>query len=794
MTPVIFTRLLTPNSFSTKTVFIASSLFMAGVFAADLFLPADIRLHVLYIFPLAFIALHCEQASMVAGGLVLSFAFQLLTFFMDDMSLGTLATDIVIAFAASALTIVLSRIARQREKALRSSHDTLRSILDTSLDGFWHADTQGNLFDVNPAYCKHSGYTREELLGLKITDLEVAGNAANISGLMQYINERDNGLFEFTHRRKDGSIWHVEASITYHNESRQFYVFLRDITGRKQAEEERRIAAIAFDSHAGMIITDASGNILMVNRSFTQITGYSATEAIGKTPALLKSGRQDREFYQRMWNTLSERGHWQGEMWNKCKNGSIYAELLTITAVTAPDGSITHYVGTFSDITQSKATEAEIHRLAYYDPLTQLPNRRLLQDRLSQALIATARSGLYGSLLFIDLDHFKTLNDTRGHDAGDLLLQHVAQRLVTCVREGDTVARLGGDEFVVMLEGLNKNPLEAATLAETVGEKILAALNQPYMLADYEHSSTPSIGATLFGGEPITSEELLKQADLAMYQSKTAGRNTLSFFDPVMQSSVSERAALEFDLRSAVSHQQFVLYYQPQVIGNGRLTGAEALVRWQHPMRGMVSPADFIPLAEETGLILPLGLWVLETACTQLAKWAHKKNMEHLTLAVNVSASQIQQADFVDQIIAVISRTGANPNRLKLELTESMLVSDVEDIIAKMSILKARGVGFSLDDFGTGYSSLSYLKRLPLDQLKIDQSFVRDILVDSNDAAIAKMVITLSESLGLTVIAEGVEIESQREFLARHGCHAYQGYFFSRPLPIDGFDEFAQRV
>jgi diguanylate cyclase (GGDEF)-like protein len=396
--------------------------------------------------------------------------------------------------------------------------------------------------------------------------------------------------------------------------------------------------------------------------------------------------------------------------------------------------------------------------------------------------------------MFIDLDHFKTLNDTLGHDKGDLLLQQVAQRLVSCVREGDTVARLGGDEFVVMLEGLSKNPAEAATQAETSGEKILAVLGQPYLLAGYENRSTPSIGVTLLSGHQTSIEELLKQADLAMYQSKSAGRNTLRFFDPGMQAMVADHAALEAELREAVKQQQFVVYYQPQVVGTGRLTGAEALVRWQHPQRGIVSPGEFISLAEETGLILPLGQWVLETACTQLAKWATQPDTAQLTIAVNICASQLHQADFVDRVMAVLGRTGANPKMLKLELTESLLVTHVENTITKMNALKAQGVGFSLDDFGTGYSSLSYLKRLPLDQLKIDRGFVRDLLVDPNDAAIAKMVIALAESLGLTVIAEGVEIEAQRDFLAHLGCHSYQGYLFSRPIPLDEFEKFSKRV
>jgi diguanylate cyclase (GGDEF)-like protein/PAS domain S-box-containing protein len=566
------------------------------------------------------------------------------------------------------------------------------------------------------------------------------------------------------------------------------------VEAQQRSVAQLRIAATAFESQEGMMITDANNVILQVNRAFTEITGYTAEEAVGQTPRLLSSGRHDTAFYAQMWESIKHIGGWQGEIWDRRKNGEIYPKWVTITAVKSDDGTVTQYVGTQVDITARKAAEDEIQHLAFYDQLTRLPNRRLLLERLQQALASSARSGHRWAMLFIDLDHFKTLNDTLGHDKGDLLLQQVAQRLVTCVRQGDTVARLGGDEFVAMLEGLSENPEEAVTQTETLGERILATLSQPYLLAGHEHRSTASIGVTVFSGHQTSIDELLKQADLAMYQSKTAGRNTLRFFDSEMQAIVTDRAALESDLREALRQQQFLLYYQPQVVGDGRLTGAEVLVRWQHPRRGMVSPAVFIPLAEETGLILQLGHWMLENACAQLAKWAAQPNTAHLSLAVNVSANQLHQAGFVDLVLAVLGRTGANPQRLKLELTESLLLSNVENTIAKMTALKAQGVSFSLDDFGTGYSSLSYLKRLPLDQLKIDQSFVRDILIDPNDAAIAKMVVALADSLGLTVIAEGVEIEAQRDLLARLGCHAYQGYLFSRPLPLDQFEEFVKRV
>jgi predicted signal transduction protein with EAL and GGDEF domain len=362
------------------------------------------------------------------------------------------------------------------------------------------------------------------------------------------------------------------------------------------------------------------------------------------------------------------------------------------------------------------------------------------------------------------------------------------------VRQDDTVARLGGDEFVIILVGLGMSQREAATRTEGVAEKILAALNRPYQLGDIAHRSTASIGIALFRGPLMAIDELMKQADLTLYKAKAAGRNTLRFFDPAMEVAVKERAALESDLRAALEAQQFLLHYQAQVAGGGRITGAEVLVRWQHPERGMVSPADFIPLAEETGLILPLGHWVLATACAQLVKWATQPALADLTVAVNVSPHQFRQPDFVDEVLAIVKSSGANPHRLKLELTESLLVHNVQDVIEKMYALKAKGVGFALDDFGTGYSSLSYLKRLPLDHLKIDQSFVRDVLIDPNDAVIARTVVALAQSLGLGVIAEGVETEAQRDFLARSGCHAYQGYFFSRPLPVDGFEAFARRA
>ncbi len=420
--------------------------------------------------------------------------------------------------------------------------------------------------------------------------------------------------------------------------------------------------------------------------------------------------------------------------------------------------------------------QRDLESLVGQDPLTGLPNRRLLLDRLKQALATSARSGQSGALIFLDLDNFKSLNDTRGHDAGDLLLQQVGQRLVAVTRDGDTVARLGGDEFVLVLGNLSPAPNDAALQAEVVGEKIRTSLNEEYVIGTYRHHCSPSIGICLFSGRQETHEELMKRADLAMYQAKAAGRNNIQFFDPHMQQAVTTRVSLEAELRLALKLGQFQLHYQPQMDSLGRVTGAEALIRWRHPVRGMVSPAEFIPVAEDTRLILPMGRWVLEAACTQLAGWARHPDLADLTIAVNVSAMQIALPNFVEQVLDVLHQTGARPDRLKLELTEGMLLKNAEEVIAKMSNLRARNVTFSLDDFGTGYSSLSYLKRLPLDQLKIDQSFVRDLLVDTDDAAIAKTIIALGDSLGLAVIAEGVETQAQRDVLAHHGKHAVNPY------------------
>ena len=679
----------------------------------------------------------------------------------------------------------------KNEAILRLHHEALGAISQ----GVWIADAELGITYANPAFEAISGYSESEILGQTPFFL-LHSNGETLATLGETLLSGRSFYGQLANFRKDGTPFWGDLSINpvrnLAGNSTHFVGVIRDITEHRMLQQELRIAATAFESLHGVMVTNTKGLILRVNKAFTEMTGYQAEEVVGKSPSILKSGRHEAAFYADMWRQLEVAGAWYGEIWDRRKNGEIFPKWQTISAVKGADGVITHYVAAFSDISESKAAEQEIRNLAFYDPLTQLPNRRLLIDRLQHALIAGARNNRNGALLFIDLDNFKTLNDTHGHEMGDLLLKQVTGRLTECVRGGDTVARLGGDEFVLIFEDLSADRLEAAAQAEIVAEKILDALNQPYILGCEEYQSTASIGVTLFSNNDASVDDLLRQADLAMYQSKDAGRNSLRFFQPDMQATVAARSAMESALRKGLRENQLLLHYQPQVNAAGRVTGAEALVRWQHPERGMVSPADFIPLAEQTGLILPLGLWVLQTACDQLATWASQPRLAQLTLAVNVSARQFRQPDFVSQVLDLLAETGANPAQLKLELTESMLVDNVQTIIEKMSALKEKGVGFSLDDFGTGYSSLTYLKRLPLDQLKIDQSFVREVLSNQNDAAIARTVVALAQSLSLGVIAEGVETLAQRDFLAASGCLSYQGYFFSRPLPIDDFNAYAQ--
>jgi diguanylate cyclase (GGDEF)-like protein/PAS domain S-box-containing protein len=575
-------------------------------------------------------------------------------------------------------------------------------------------------------------------------------------------------------------------------------VLEEDIQARKQAEEKLAEAMAALQtsearyrtafqtSPDGVVITSLEdGSVIDINQGFIRILGYQPEDVIGRNLSKARhwvDPEKRVEFFESLRRNKALRDfearfyHKTGEIvW-----GQLSASLIDLNGVSC-------VLIIFRDITAAKTAEERIRSLSLYDALTNLPNRRSLMERLGKALTGANNSQRKKALLFVDLDHFKPLNDKLGSPVGDLLLQQVARRLRGCVHDSDAVTRFGGDEFLVLLEDLSEVAEDAAARAEDVAKRILVALGQPYTVDLFNCSCTASIGITVFDDRHSGADEVLSQADFAMGQAKAAGRNVVRFFSKPLQAAVNARAALVADLRLAVDYGEFQLYYQPQVDGS-RLTGAEALIRWNHAKRGLVSPGTFIPLAEETGLILPIGDWVLETACRQIAAWVERKQMKALTISVNVSAKQFHEHDFVPKVLRTLERTGADPIHLELEVTESILVENVEAVISKMTELKTHGIRFSLDDFGTGYSSLSYLKRLPLNKLKIDISFVRDILVDANSGTIAQTVIALGRAMGLLVIAEGVEFEEQREFLANLGCSSYQGYLFSRPLAGEDFE------
>ena len=685
--------------------------------------------------------------------------------------------------------------------ALRASEAHYRTVFQTSLDGICISRLKDGLYiDANNAFLHLMGYEREEIIGHSSLELNFWANPEVRQEMAKTLGRKLNLKDVRTQfiRKNGDRLWiQVSASPIQIEGVSCVLSVVRDISAAKAAEE--RLAQVqqelrasetryrtAFQTSLDSININRliDGSFVDCNQAFLDSLGYSREEVIGRTSIELNiwTNARDRQNLIEMLRQTGSSRNLEAQF--RKKNGDIVWGQMSASLIEI-DG-VPCILSISRDISGAKLAEDEIRNLAFYDTLTNLPNRRLVSERLRQSLVASTRSKRKGALLFIDLDNFKTLNDTLGHRTGDLLLQEVARRLSGCTRDSDTVARLGGDEFVVILEDLSENEEEAASQAKHIAEKILSSVRRTYVLAGHECVSSSSIGITIFGDQTDTIDEVLQQADIAMYQAKAAGRNTLHFFAPALQAAISARASMEEDLRLAIGSSQFQLYYQPQV-ESGALIGAEALLRWHHPLRGLLPPGDFIPLAEESGLILLLGEWVLETACRQIAEWSKWRETAHITIAVNISARQLRQPDFVDQVLRVLDRTGANPKNLDLELTESMLVENIEDVIAKMTLLKAHGLRFSLDDFGTGYSSLSYLKRLPLNQLKIDRSFVHDMLVDLTSAAIARAVISLTKAMGLSVIAEGVETEQQRDFLAALGCRAFQGFLFSPPLPLADF-------
>jgi diguanylate cyclase (GGDEF)-like protein/PAS domain S-box-containing protein len=676
---------------------------------------------------------------------------------------------------------------------LRERESQLNTLFRTIPDVVWVKDMGGRYTRCNPPFERLFGVDQREVVGKTDYDFAPREMAERYrAGDLRAIEtgEIQSEEFETLAANGDARLYEVLKAPLRDETGETIGVvgIARDVSERRKSDEQLRVAATAFEAQEGIVILDSDKRILRVNHAFVEMTGHVADDVVGKTPQQIARDPRAGPLLSDIDERVARDGFWRGEMPAQRSSGEFFPAWATVATVRGARGEATHYVVTMTDVTERKRAEKEIVNLAYYDRLTGLPNRRLLHDRLEQALAGSARNGRHGALLFIDLDNFKLINETSGHEIGDKLLVEVAQRLSECLGAAGGAARVGGDEFVALVEDLSEDRHEAAALAKKTGEMILAALNAPYALPCGVRHSSPSIGVAIFSGGGDTCEELLKQADIAMYEAKAAGRNALRFFDPDMQATLAQRAEAEAALRLAIRERHFVLHYQPQVDCDGEWIGAEALLRWAHPERGLVAPCEFIPLAEETGLIVPIGDWVLETACQQLKAWAADCRSRDLHLSVNVSARQFSQPNFVEQVAETLRATGAPAERLVLELTESVVLDDVASAADKMNALKQLGVGFAVDDFGTGYSSLAYLTRLPLDQIKIDRSFVCNLPGSANDAAVAHTIITLAESLGLAVIAEGVETEAQHRFLERHGCPSFQGFLFGKPMPIDVFE------
>jgi diguanylate cyclase (GGDEF)-like protein/PAS domain S-box-containing protein len=683
-----------------------------------------------------------------------------------------------------------------REKELQEREDLVRLLLESTAEAIYGVDSKGRCIFANPACARLLGYARsDELLGRQIHELAHHSHADG--------SVYDEAECPIYHAFREGRPVYVDSEVFWRPDGSSFpveywsypmrqagqvvgvVVTFFDLSERLRGEAKSRLAATVFEStHEGVMIADADGRILAVNQAFTRVTGYEEEEAVGQASNLLQSGRHGPDFYAAMWRTLDEAGHWQGEIWNRRKTGEVYPELLSISAVHDQHGAVCNFVGVFTDISQIKESEAKLAHLAHYDPLTELPNRLLLSSRLHHAIEQAQRQDERVAILFLDLDRFKNVNDSLGHQAGDELLQAVTKRLVHRLRVEDTLARLGGDEFVVLLERLQE-PRDAALVARSM----LDALAEPFILSrGHEVYIGASIGISLFPDDGMDVAQLIQHADVAMYQSKDQGRNAYGFYTQALTENANQRLEMETKLRRALERNEFVLHYQPQVsLTDGRLIGAEVLVRWQRSGEGLIPPNQFIPLAEETGLIVPLGEWVLREACAQWARWL-KEGHAPITLAVNISPRQFRHQDLVRVVDRVLTETGMPASALELELTEGALMHQGVEAENTLRELKRLGVALAIDDFGTGYSSLAYLKRFPIDRLKIDQSFVRDISVDANGNELVSTIIAMARNLNLQVLAEGVETAEQLAFLMDKECDAYQGYLFSRPVPVEEFE------
>ncbi len=683
--------------------------------------------------------------------------------------------------------------------ALRRSEQTLarfRTALDNTVDNILLIDPVTSKFvDCNSSALARMGYSREELLALGPCEIMPQLPAETVRQVMGRVlsGAQEYAEYNTLHLCKDGSLFPVEVRLSKApgEAGRHLLIAMaRDIGERTQAEEKYRLLAAVVECTAeGVLISDTENRIVAVNKAFTRITGYDEAEVLGQNPNLLRSGRHEADFYDRLWQALREHGVWEGELWDRRKNGEVFPTWSTISAVLDGQRRVTNYVSVFSDISTLKQSQQQLDYLAHHDPLTHLPNRLLLNDRLDHALHRAHRDGHQVAVLFLDLDRFKNVNDSLGHPVGDELLQAAAKRIQQAIREDDTVARLGGDEFIIVMEDIHEVQ-HVAVLAQ----KLMDAFAAPFPVQGHELHLTLSMGVSLYPRDGQDSATLIRNADAAMYRAKEEGRNDYQFYTEALTTAVFARLTLEAALRQALDGDQLVVHYQPQYhLGTGRLCGAEALVRWQHPELGLMAPDKFIPLAEETGLIVRLGDWVLRHACRQARAW-REAGLGLERISVNVSGLQFQRGDIVSSVLQALEDSWLEARHLELEITESFIMQKAELAISMLDTLKAIGVSIAIDDFGTGYSSLSYLKRLPIDKLKIDRSFVRDIPQDGNDAAITQAVLALGHSLQLAVVAEGVETAEQRDFLRALKCTEAQGYLYSRPLPAEEFERMLARA
>lgn len=677
-------------------------------------------------------------------------------------------------------------------KAHAQSEEKFRTMFDSSPLGMALNRMDGSFLEVNQSFLDIVGYQRKELQQLSYWHLTPDKYAKKeMAQLKSLLEKSQYGPYEKEYVTASGAVVPVRLNGVKINIGNESFIWsiIEDISEYRRIESALRIVATAFEAQVGIMITDADSIILRVNSTFTQQSGYSNEELVGQTPRILKSNLHDQFFYEAMWREIWKTGTWEGEIWDRRKSGEIYPKWMTIKQVKDASGTVTHYVGTQSDISARKQDEEKIHQLIYFDPLSGLPNRYMLIEKLEQVIKASSKSRHHGALVLLDVDNFQQLNDTQGHHSGDMLIQEIARRLQAFANDHVTIARAGGDEFVIMLQNIGVNQDIAATHAQRLSEKIIESVSQVFVLDGVEYYVTVSVGITIFQGNVHHHQQLLTQADVAMYAAKRAGKNTHRFFDTQMQVALEERARLESSLRHAMAKKQFILFYQPQVNATGTVTGVEALIRWNHPELGLISPAQFIPLAEETHMILSIGNWVLETACSQLSSWQSSASNCHLSIAVNISPIQFRQSDFVENLLEIVRETNVSPTKLKLELTENVIVGDLEEAVSKMTALKELGFVLSMDDFGTGYSSLNYLRQLPFDQLKIDRSFIVNAHENLLDAYMIEMIANMGAKFGVDIIAEGIETLAQYQYLVSLGCTGFQGYFFGKPMPADEFTE-----